>query len=515
MTKLFKKFVKLITHRIFLIPLLMILQIALIVFIILKYNKYFVHFYILSMILSFAMAIYIINGRSNPGYKIAWLIPIMGLPIFGLILYLIFGMNQLSNREKNKLRAIYYKGIENRKSKDLVMEELRYESISAHNQAKYICDYSPSTVCKHTKTTYLESGTIYFEKLITALKKAHKYIFLEYFIIKEGYMWNNILEILKEKVAEGVDVRLIYDDLGCIVTLPNHYEKKLNKLGIKTVVFNKFIPRLRSRFNNRDHRKIAVIDGLTCFTGGINLADEYMNKEVRFGYWKDNGIMLEGAAAWNFTTMFLEMWDFVTGTSENYKDYEPPHELIYTTPSDGYIIPYEDNPWDHEAVGETIYLNLINKANRYIYITTPYLIIDNEMITALTTAAKRGVDVRIITPGIPDKKIVNEVTKAYYDQLIDGGIKIYEFTKGFVHEKTFVVDDEYATVGTVNLDYRSLYLHFECGVWLYASSTIHNIKKDVQKTLKESREIKKKGIEKLSFLKNLKRQILKAFAPLM
>lgn len=515
MMKLVKKFIKLITHRIFLIPLLMLLQIVLIVFIILKYNKYFIHFYILSIILSFVMALYIINGRSNPGYKIAWLIPIMGLPIFGIILYLIFGINQLSNREKNKLRTIYYKGIENRQSKDLVMEELRYESIQAYNQAKYICNYSPSTVCKHTKTTYLSNGTIYFENLINALKKAHKYIFLEYFIIKEGYMWNTILEVLKEKVAEGVDVRLIYDDLGCIVTLPNHYEKKLNKLGIKTVVFNKFIPRLRSRFNNRDHRKIAVIDGIICFTGGINLADEYMNKEVRFGYWKDNGIMLEGAAAWNFTTMFLEMWDFVTGESENYKEFMPPHELVYTTPSDGYIIPYEDNPWDHEAVGETIYLNLINKANRYIYITTPYLIIDNEMITALTTASKRGVDVRIITPGIPDKKIVNEVTKAYYDQLIDSGIKIYEFTKGFVHEKTFVIDDEYATVGTVNLDYRSLYLHFECGVWMYASSTVHNIKKDIQKTLKESREIKKKSIEKLSFFKSLKRQIIKAFAPLM
>lgn len=515
MTKLLKKFVKLITHRIFLIPLLMILQIVLIVFIILKYNKYFVHFYLISIVLSFIMAIYIINGRSNPGYKIAWLIPIMGLPVFGIILYMIFGMNQLSTHEKKKLKKLYYKGQDNQNKKDLVMDELKYESLNAHNQAKYICDYSPSSVCKHTKTTYLSGGEVYFEKLMDALKKAHKYIFLEYFIIREGYMWNNILELLKTKVEEGVDVRLIYDDLGCIVTLPNHYEKRLNKLGIKTVVFNKFIPRLRSRFNNRDHRKIAVIDGYICFTGGINLADEYMNKQVRFGYWKDNGIMLEGAAAWNFTTMFLSMWDFITGENTNLKEYMPPHELVYTTPSDGYIVPYEDNPWDHEAVGETIYLNLINKANRYIYITTPYLIIDNEMITALITAAKRGVDVKIITPGIPDKKIVSEVTKAYYNQLIEGGIRIYEFTKGFVHEKTFVVDDEYATVGTVNLDYRSLYLHFECGVWLYASSTIHNIKKDVQKTLKESREIKKKGIEKLSFFKNLKRQILKAFAPLM
>lgn len=297
------------------------------------------------------------------------------------------------------------------------------------------------------------------------------------------------------------------------MTLPNHYDRKLEKEGIKTAVFNKFVPNLKSKFNNRDHRKIAIIDGSIAFTGGINLADEYINEKVRFGYWKDNGIMLEGEAVWNFTVMFLSMWDFIKESNEDYEKYRP--KLLYETSSDGYVIPYSDSPWDNEAVGETIYLNLIGKANRYLYITTPYLVIDNEMITALCMAAKRGVDVRIITPGIPDKKLVSEVTKAYYDQLLESGVKIYEYTKGFIHAKTFIVDDEYATIGTVNLDYRSLYLHFECGVWLYDCSVIYTIKKDFTWTLKECREIKLKNLGKLTWFNSLKRQILKAFAPLM
>lgn len=514
MVKLLKNIIKLITHRIFLIPLLMIAQIALIFLIVLDYKEYIVHFYLISSVISILMTLYIINGKSNPGYKIAWIIPVMGLPIFGVILYFIFGMNKVSDKEKEKLKKIYYEGKKNL-DKNLVLEELKYESIVALGQAKYITEYSPTTVCKHTKTTYLKNGEEYYNYLIKALKNAKKYIFLEYFIISKGYMWTNILNILKEKIKEGVEVRIIYDDFGCITTLPNHYDKKLEKQGIKVAIFNKLIPTLRSRFNNRDHRKIAVIDGYIAFTGGINLADEYMNKKVRFGYWKDNGIMLEGEAAWNFTVMFLSMWDYIKNETADYKLYKPDHNLIYQTKTDGYIIPYNDSPWDNEAVGETIYLNLINKSNRYVYITTPYLIIDNEMITALITAAKRGVDVRIITPGIPDKKTVNEVTKAYYDQLIEGGIKIYEFTKGFIHAKTFVVDDEYSVVGTVNLDYRSLYLHFECGVWMYHSHTINQIKQDIENTLKKSKQIKLKKRQKLSFLDSLKRQILKAFAPLM
>lgn len=511
MVKLLKKFLKLITHRIFLVPLFMILQFIILLLMLIKFSNYFILFYIICLIFSLILILYIINSKSNPGYKIAWIIPIMGVPIFGLLLYLLFGGNQLSKKQKEKMKKIYYKELKYKEKYNTTLTELRYESISAYNQAKYIENYALSNVCKHTKTTYLSSGKIYYEKLLDKLKEANKFIFLEYFIICEGKMWSSILEILKEKVKEGVEVRIIYDDFGCVSTLPNHYDRFLEKQGIKVAVFNKLTPNLKSKFNNRDHRKIAIIDGYISFTGGINLADEYINEKVRFGHWKDNGIMLEGDATWNFTVMFLSMWNFIKEEDENYEKYK----LLTYTSSDGFVIPYSDSPWDSEAVGESVYLNLINKANKYIYITTPYLVLDNEMITSLSLASKRGVDVRIITPGIPDKKIVNEVTKAYYDQLLEAGVRIYEYTKGFIHAKTFVIDDEYGVVGTVNLDYRSLYLHFECGVWLYRASSIYTIKKDIQNTLKESKEIKLKHLGKLTWYNSLKRQILKAFAPLM
>lgn len=479
----------------------------------LEFYSYFVYFYIICILASLILTLYIVGSKANPGYKIAWIIPILAFPIFGILLYLLFGGNQLNKRQKAKLKNIYYKQKKYQDTPNIVLNELRYENLSAYNQAKYIENYSLTNICKHTKTTYLSNGKIYYEKLLKAIKNAQKYIFLEYFIIGEGKMWNTILDVLKQKVTEGVEVRVIYDDFGCIMTLPNHYDKTLEKMNIKAAVFNRFVPNLKSKFNNRDHRKIAIIDGHIAFTGGINLADEYIGEKIRFGHWKDNGIMLEGAAVWNFTVMFLSMWDFIKEEDEDYEKYHSKYE--YETSSDGYVAPYSDSPWDNEAVGETVYLNLIGKANRYIYITTPYLVIDNEMITALSNAAKRGVDVRIITPGIPDKKIVSEVTKAYYDQLLENGVKIYEYTKGFIHEKTFIVDDEYATIGTVNLDYRSLYLHFECGTWLYGCSSIYNIKSDFTETLKQCREIKLKNLGKLTWFNSLKRQILKAFAPLM
>ncbi len=513
MIKFLKKNLNLLGHRVFLVPLLMFIQIVIIFIMTFEFYSYFIVFYIICSLLSFVMVLHIVNSNANPGYKIAWIIPIMLLPIFGLLLYFLFGDNQLNKRQKEKMKNIYYKQLKYKDNHNIVMNELRYENLSAYNQVKYISDYSLSNVYKHTKTTYLSNGKIYFQKLLETIKNAKKYIFLEYFIISEGKMWNNILEVLKQKVEEGIEVRIIYDDFGCIMTLPNHYNKILEKEGIKTAVFNPFVPNLKSKFNNRDHRKIAVIDGHIAFTGGINLADEYIGEKVRFGHWKDNGIMLEGEAVWNFTVMFLSMWDFIKEENEDYEKYHSNYE--YETSSDGFVIPYSDSPWDNEAVGETVYLNLIAKANRYIYITTPYLVLDNEMITALSTAAKRGVDVRIITPGIPDKKLVNEVTKAYYDVLLKNGVKIYEYTKGFIHEKIFVVDDEYATIGTINLDYRSLYLHFECGVWLYDCSVIFTIKKDFTSTLKECKEIKLKNLGKLNWFNSLKRQILKAFAPLM
>ena len=345
------------------------------------------------------------------------------------------------------------------------------------------------------------------------LKKAEKFIFLEYFIIQEGKMFNSILEILEEKAKQGVDVRLIYDDVGCIVTLPHNYKNTLEAKGIKCRVFNPIKPFFTRRLNNRDHRKIVVIDGDVGFTGGINLADEYINEYEKHGYWKDAGIMLKGDAVWNLTVMFLSMWDYIDNKEEDYIKFKPSKNKYYN--SKGYVQPFDDSPLINEPIGETVYLNLINKAKDYIYINTPYLIIDNEMMTALCLASKRGIDVKIVTPGIPDKKTVFKLTRSYYHQLIENGVEIYEYTPGFVHAKVFVSDDDTATVGSINLDYRSLYLHFECGVFIYNNSEVDKVERDFQQTLAKSHKVTLMEVKKQTIATKISGQVLRLIAPLM
>ena len=338
---------------------------------------------------------------------------------------------------------------------------------------------------------------------------------MEYFIIDEGVMWNSILEILEEKAKEGVDVRVIYDDMGCIRTLPKKYYKILESKGIKAIAFNKFVPLLSVVMNNRDHRKITVIDGEVGFIGGINLADEYINEKVRFGHWKDASMVMEGQAVWNLTVMFLQLWNFNKEKAEDYEKFRAIKSYETNIESDGYVQPYGDSPLDGETVGEYVYLNIINKARDYVYINTPYLIIDNELVTALTLAAKSGVDVRIVTPHIEDKWYVHMVTRAYYTQLIECGVKIYEYVPGFIHSKTFVCDDEIGVVGTINMDYRSLYLHFECGVWLYKTKSVFEIKEDFLKTLEVCENITLDQCKNIKWSNRVLRAILRVFAPLM
>ena len=509
-----KKILKILLHRLAFVIFLLILQVLALVTMILRFNNYFVYFYVLCLLLSLIVFLHIINNKSNPSYKIAWMVPILVFPIFGGLFYILFGGNKLSNHSLKKMNTIKQK-MRSINLDNIELEKISNENIVAAKQANYIQKNSRLPLCDNTYTEYYKIGEEMFERIKEELLKAKHYIFLEFFIIEEGTMWNSILDILKQKVKEGVDVRLIYDDMGCIMTLPYKYSKKLEKEGIKTCIFNPFIPVLSSRINNRDHRKIIVIDGHTGFTGGINLADEYINKYPKHGHWKDSGIMLKGEGVWNLTVMFLSMWDYIRKIDEKYENYLPKTYLNEKINSKGYVLPYNDSPLDDETIGENIYLNLINNANKYIYITTPYLIIDNEMITALTLASKSGVDVKIITPGVPDKKIVNEVTKSYYQVLIENGVKIYEYTPGFVHAKNFIVDDEYATVGTINLDYRSLYLHFECGVWMYNTDSIKEVKQDFIETLEKSKEITLEMCKNVSKSRRFLRAILKLFAPLL
>lgn len=506
---------KILFRRVTFTLLSIILQLLAIMAVIIRFNAYFLYFYGVCMFISVVAVLRIMNNKSNPGYKLAWIIPILIFPIFGGFFYLFFGGNKTSARTKLRMKFIENKIREVLEPQKLILDEIAILSESAANQSRYIQNYSYFPPHHNTYSEYLSSGEMKFEKLKEELRKAEHYIFLEYFIIKEGVMWNSIVEILLEKVEQGLDVRVIYDDFGCIVSLPYGYDKKLEKMGIKCCVFNPMIPVVSARMNNRDHRKIAIIDGHTGFTGGVNLADEYINELKRFGHWKDTSIMLKGEAVWNLTTMFLSMWDYLRGIEEDFTKFKKDISLSNETPANEYVQPFADSPFDDEPVGEIVYLNLINKASRYVYITTPYLIVNNELITALTSSAKSGVDVRIITPYMADKKLVHEVSKSYYKILIESGVKIYEYTPGFIHSKTYVSDDEYGVVGTINMDYRSLYLHFECGVWLYKTNSLNQIKNDFIDTLKVCKQITGEDFEGIQWYRALADTILRIFAPLM
>jgi len=479
--------------------------------------------YIVLNIISFIVCIYLINKNEKAGFKLTWIFLIMLVPFFGGILYIVF--NFWSNPKK--IRKELYKNIDDCRDAFFISGNRFDELINMYpdfrSTAFYLQEYAGFPVYGNTRQEYFPSGESFFYRVLEELDKAEKYIFLEFFILKEGIMFNSILKILERKAAQGLDVRIMYDDLGCFFTLPPDFQKKLKEKGIKTFVFNKFRPIVSSLQNNRDHRKIISIDGKIAFTGGLNLADEYINAVERFGHWKDAAIMIEGDAAWSLTLIFLQMWNLGFTEKDDYASLYPRNEEIAEhskiasgEDSDawGFVQPYADSPIDHENVGEHVYIQIINQARNYIYINTPYLIVDDNLLSALTLAAKSGVDVRIITPHRWDKWIVAITSRSYYRRLIKAGVKVYEYTSGFNHGKTFVSDDRIATVGTTNLDFRSLYLHFECGVLLYASEKIAAIKEDFLRTLPASQEISLKDCARNAFQKAAQ-DVLRIFAPLM
>ena len=508
-----KRLVSLLFHRVVLVGLFLIIQIAILVVMLLNFNNLFLPFYGVCFALSL-FAVFWITGRSGePAYKIAWIVPILIFPIFGGLFYLLFGGNKLSRRTRRKMEGL------DRKMKEVLGPDFKADSLAcvgedAVHQARYLEHMAHCPVYSGTATEYYPVGELCFARMVEELKKAEHYIFVEYFIIEEGIMWDTILDILKEKVQEGLDVRVIYDDIGSMFTLPRDYARELEKrTGIRCCVFNPFVPVLSLRLNNRDHRKFLIIDGKVAFTGGINLADEYINEKVRFGHWKDSAIQVRGEAAWSMAVMFLTLWDYTREETTAFDAFRP--REVPRVEGGGFVQPYTDNPLDEEAVGQAVYLNLINKARRYVYLTTPYLIVDDATNTALCIAAKSGVDVRIMTPHIPDKKVVFELTRAHYKPLLAAGVKIYEYTPGFVHAKNFAVDDMYGTVGTINLDYRSLFLHFENGVWLCGTPTVLDIKADFLSTLEQCHRVTLAECEALPWWRKALRAVLRIFAPLM
>ena len=462
---------------------------------------------IIYTVISMIIVLNMVKNSRNLSYHLPWIILIMIFPIIGGLLYLIIGNNLKRNKTFKKLKENYLSDqkyiINNNIVKEI--EENSLDSI------KYLLKYNKFPVTKNNEYKYYTLGDYAYIDMIKDLKKATKFIFIEYFIISEGEMWNNILRILEDKARAGVEVRVMYDDAGSVSTLPDNYPKILAKKGIKCVAFNPLKPFLGVFMNNRDHRKIMIIDGKITYTGGMNIADEYINKKVRFGKWKDNALRIYGDATWNFTISFLTLWNSHIKEDSDYTKYKC---NISNNINDGYAVTYFDNPLDSEELSENVYLNIINKAKKYVYICTPYLIIDNNMLNALTLASKRGVDVRIIVPGIPDKKIIYSLTTSYFEPLIKYGVKIYKYRNGFMHSKVFVSDDNIATVGTVNMDFRSLYLHFECGVYLESVYVVKDIKKDLDETLLESHLITKDEISH-GIIKGVWQALLRLVAPLL
>ena len=437
-------------------------------------------------IASIVLALFVSSRDMRSTYKTSWIFLILALPLFGIPAYYLFGRPGLTKRTRMKMDVVSSRIRAYSSPSDDVMSALRAEDDSAGQQAQYLTCYAGYPVYREADTQYYCCGEEMYPQFLEDLKAAKSYIFLEYFIAEPGKMLDAIVEILAQKVKEGVDVRFMYDGIGCIQTLPNKYYRYLQEKGIKCACFQPFRPLMSIIQNNRDHRKITVIDGKVAYTGGMNLADEYINAEQRFGYWKDAAIRLEGAAVWNFTVMFLNVWNAFRPQETDYTAFAPTR---LPAVQDGVVQPYADSPLDEEPLAETVYLDILSQAQRYVYIYTPYLAVGEEMLDALKSAAKRGVDVRLILPGIPDKKLVFRLSRSYYLPLLRAGVHIYEFTPGFLHAKCYVSDDRVAAVGSINMDYRSLFLHFECGTLLFHNSQIAALRKDVERTLPQCREI--------------------------
>ena len=510
-----KKVFGVIYGRSLMVILLLIVQVALLVYCVLALEDYMVWVYGIFALISLFVVVFIVNSTSEPDFKLVWMVPIVIIPIFGGLLYL-FVHTQWTPKLMNLRHTQMLTETRPYLAQD---QQVRKHLSEINTQVEKLAVYSETTsgypIYENTEAVYFPLGEDKFEELKKRLNEAEKFIFLEYFIVEEGIFWDTVLDILKRKVQEGVEVRMLYDGMCSIVLLPYSYPKQLQEYGIQCKMFSPIRPVLSTHYNNRDHRKILVIDGNIGFTGGINLADEYINVKERFGHWKDTAVMIRGDAVKSMTMMFLQMWN-ITGTQkEDFERYIPSEPFKTPEPGDGFVMPYGDSPVDQEPMGETVYVDILNRATRYVHIMTPYLILDYHMIQTLCYAAKRGVEVAIIMPGIPDKPYAFILAKSYYKELLTAGVKIYEYTPGFVHAKVFVSDDEACTVGTINLDYRSLYLHFECGCFFYQNSVVGDVERDFQETLKKCRKIHMDEWKKLKGRTRLAARILRLFAPLM
>ena len=511
-----KKILKPILNRLFLVGFFVLLQIVLIwaLFTYLSNNYFYIS--IIMTGISFLVVIYLLNKRGNPTYKMAWIVPVIAFPVVGGLFYLIIQFQTISKTYRRRMDKIQQESASYLEQDNDIVESIEQDDPHVAAAVRYISRWGKYRAVKNTRTRYLPSGEEKWRVMLDELEKAERYIYLEYFIVDKGIMLNSVLDILKRKAAAGVDIRFMYDGMGSISNLPGNFPKLMKKMGIKCKVFSPFVPFLSAYQNNRDHRKICVIDGRVAFTGGINIADEYVNIESRFGHWRDTAVMVEGEAAFDFAVMFLQMWRMADLEPVDYAVCMPSQKDAETFDGNGYVMAYADSPVDDENVSEFVYLHIINTATKYVYITTPYLILDYNILLALCNASKRGVDVRIIIPEIPDKWYTQSVAISYLEELIEDGVRIYKYMPGFIHSKTFVSDGTMAVVGTINLEYRSLYLHYECAAFMYKSEAVKEVYDDFvhvmdtfchEVSLQESRQV--------NIFRRILNLVLRLFAPLM
>ena len=547
-----KGFFHAVFSRVGIMMVLLVLQALFLFMAFFKFAQFLPHVLGSAAVFSVFMVLYLLNSRLDPTAKITWLVVIMLLPVFGALLFW-YTQSDIGHRAVHaRLQELINETKEKLKQDPQVMDALQNDCPDEVSLARYVRRSGCFPVYADTKVTYFPLGEDKFEAMLEQLRAAKRYIFMEYFIIEEGLMWGRILEILAEKVREGVEVRVMFDGTCEFSTLPHNYPEKLKTLGIRCKMFSPVTPFLSTHYNYRDHRKILVIDGHTAFTGGVNLADEYINQREKYGHWKDTAIMLEGGAAQSFSLMFLQMWNITERTPEfdKYLDAAAVNDAVEksggsalaemaveksgeeaaaemvdekagevaaakTPAAAGFVLPYGDCPLDSDKLGERVYMDILNRSRSYVHIMSPYLILDGEMETALKFAAEKGVDVKLILPGIPDKPMPYALAKSHYRSLLDSGVKIYEYTPGFVHAKVFVSDDCRAVVGTINLDYRSLYHHFECAAYMYRTECIPDIEKDFRETLAKCRQVTTETVKNEKWTVKLTGFVMKAVAPLL
>ena len=513
----FKKgIISMVFSRFGIVLVLLALQILVLLGLFLKFSQLAPHYYIISAVFYIFMITVIVNSDHDASSKITWLTTMAFLPIFGALLY-IYTTVDIGHRVLKKKVTNILKNTKNKITQDKsVIDKVEEICPDVADLNYYLNKSRRFPLYENTDVTYYPIGEKMFQSMLVELDKAKDFIFMEYFIVDDGYMWDNILEVLIKKANEGVDVRVMYDGTCEFALLPRTYPSSLEKLGIHCKVFSPVSPFISTHYNYRDHRKIMVIDGKTAYNGGINMADEYINYTHKYGHFKDVGVMLKGDAVDSFTLMFLQMWS----VNERHCDFSK-YLNVGDSPSaggyfsNGFVMPFGDCPLDEYDVGKSVYMDILNRAKDYVYIMTPYMIMDGELENSLTFSAERGVDVRIILPHISDSFVAQALAKTHYKKLLDAGVKVYEYTPGFVHAKVFVSDDVKSVVGSINMDYRSLYHHFECATYMYGTRCIEDIKSDYKDTLAKCQQVTYESIKNDKWYIKLIGKVLKFVAPLI